>query len=412
VSSPLLYQAFGLRDYRVVRTAREGESLALHLEQDPEQDRCSACGSDNVIRRGSVERTFRTVPLGNRPVDLHLPVPRLGCGDCGLVRQAALRIAQPLRRFTHAFERYALDLLAHMTIKAVAEHLRVGWDAIKDLFKRNLQTRFGKPKLKKLRRLAIDEISVGHGHRYLTVVLDLQGGAVVFIGQGKGADALKPFWKRLKKSHAKIEAVSTDMSPAYTLAVRQHLPKALHVFDHFHIVKLFNDRLSEFRRELHREAEGPLGKTVLKGTRWLILKNPENLNPEKGKGRHKGLTERERLDEALRINQPLATAYYMKEEFRQFWDQDDVSSAARFLDDWCRRAEASTLSVLVKMAATFQMHRTGLLNYHRCPISSGPLEGLNNKIKTLQRQAYGYRDQEFFRLRIYSIHRAKYALVG
>jgi len=333
-----------------------------------------------------------------------LPVPRLGCRNCGRVRQAAIQFARPFRRFSHAFERYALSLLSHMTIQAVADHLRVGWDSIKALFKRHLKTRFGQPKLKKLKRLAIDEISIGHGHKYLTVVLDLDTGAVVFIGQGKGADALIPFWKRLNAAHAKIEAVATDMSAAYILAVRENLPKAIHVFDHFHVVKLFNDRLSDFRRELQREAEGPLGKKVLKGTRWLILKNPENLNEDKG--------ERTRLEEALRINQPLATAYYMKEEFRHFWEQENLEAATLFLDDWCRRAEASTLSVLKKMASTFQMHRQGLLNYHRCPISTGPLEGLNNKIKTLQRQAYGYRDQEFFQLRIYSIHLAKYVLLG
>jgi len=378
--------------------------VSLHLLQAPKHDRCSHCQSANVIRHGAEERVFRTVPIGGKPVELRLPVPRLGCRDCGLVRQAAIRFAQPFRRFTHAFERYALGLLAHMTIQAVAEHLQVGWDSIKDLFKRNLKARFGKPKLKKLKRLAIDEISIGHGHRYLTVVLDLDSGAVVFIGQGKGADALIPFWKRLKAAHARIEAIATDMSPAYISAIHENLPRAIHVFDHFHVVKLFNDRLSDFRRELQREAEGPLGKKVLKGTRWLILKNPENLDEAKG--------EHTRLEEALRINQPLATAYYMKEEFRHFWEQESLAEATRFLDDWCRRAEASKLSVLQKMASTFRMHRTGLLNYHRCPISTGPLEGVNNKIKTLQRQAYGYRDQEFFQLRIYSIHLATYALVG
>lgn len=404
MSSTLLYRAFGFRQYQCQRTTTDNGVVTLHLVQDPKHDRCSSCQSPNVIRHGAEERTFRTVPIGGKPVELHLPVPRLGCRDCGLVRQAAIGFARPFRRFSHAFERYALSLLSHMTIQAVAEHLRVGWDSIKDLFKRHLQTRFARPKLKKLKRLAIDEISIGHGHRYLTVVLDLDSGAVVFIGQGKGADALIPFWKRLRGAHAKIEAIATDMSPAYIFAVRENLPQALHVFDHFHVVKLFNDRLADFRRELQREAEGPLGKTVLKGTRWLILKNPENLDESKG--------ERSRLEEALRINQPLATAYYMKEEFRHFWEQETLAEARRFLDDWCRRAEASTLSVLKKMASTFQMHRTGLLNYHRCPISTGPLEGVNNKIKTLQRQAYGYRDQEFFHLRIYSIHRAKYALLG
>jgi transposase len=404
MSPTLLYRAFGLRQYQCQRTSTEDGVLTLHLVQDPQHDRCSHCQSANVIRHGAEVRTIRTVPIGRKPVQLRLPVPRLGCRACGRIRQAAIRFARPFRRFTHAFERYALDLLSHMTIQAVAEHLQVGWDSIKDLFKRRLQARFGQPKLKKLKRLAIDEISIGHGHRYLTVVLDLASGAVVFIGQGKGADALIPFWKRLKAAHARIEAIATDMSPAYIFAVRENLPKAIHVFDHFHVVKLFNDRLSDFRRELQREAEGPLGKTVLKGTRWLILKNPENLDETKG--------ERTRLEEALRINQPLATAYYMKEEFRLFWEQESWHAAARFLDDWCRRAEASKLSVLEKMASAFQMHRTGLLNYHRCPISTGPLEGVNNKIKTLQRQAYGYRDQEFFHLRIYSIHLARYALVG
>jgi transposase len=404
MSSTILYRALGFRQYQCLRTTTDNGVVTLHLRQDPKHDRCSHCQSPDVVRHGTEERTVRTVPIGGKPVELRLPVPRLGCRMCGLVRQAAIRFARPFRRFTHAFERYALGLLAHMTIRAVADHLKVGWDSIKTLFKRHLKTRFGQPKLEKLKRLAIDEISIGHGHRYLTVVLDLVSGAVVFVGQGKGADALIPFWKRLKAARAKVEAVATDMSPAYIAAVRDNLPKAIHVFDHFHVVKLFNDRLSDFRRELQREAEGPLGKDVLKGTRWLILKNPENLDEDKG--------ERTRLEEALRINQPLATAYYMKEEFRLFWEQESPAAAARFLDDWCRGAEASTVSVLKKMASTFRLHRDGLLNYHRCPISTGPLEGVNNKIKTLQRQAYGYRDHEFFKLRIYSIHLAKYVLLG
>ena len=403
MSSSLLYRAFGFRQYQCLRTTTSDGLITLHLQQDRQHDRCSYCQSPNVIRHGTEERTVRTVPIGGKPVELRLPVPRLGCRDCGHIRQAAIRFAKPFRRVTHAFERYALGLLAHMTIQAVAQHLQVGWDAIKALFKRHLNARFGQPKLKKLKRLAIDEISIGHGHRYLTVVLDLVTGAVVFIGPGKGADALIPFWKRLQAAHANIEAVATDMSPAYSAAIRDHLPKALHVFDHFHIVKLFNERLSDFRREQQRDAEGR-GKTVLKGTRWLILKNPENLDDEKG--------ERTRLDDALRLNLPLATAYYMKDEFRCFWELKTLTQAKRFLDDWCRRADASGVSVLRQMATTFRLHRTGLLNYHRCPISTGPLEGLNNKIKTLQRQAYGYRDREFFQLRIYAIHLAEYVLLG
>jgi transposase len=193
-------------------------------------------------------------------------------------------------------------------------------------------------------------------------------------------------------------------TPSRSLAVREHLPRAVHVFDHFHVIKLFNDKLSDLRRALYREATDVMKKAVLKGTRWRLLKNPENLDPRRN--------ERERLDEALRMNQPLATVYYMKEDLRQIWQQSDKATARRVLQDWIRRAEASCIKVLQKFAATLAMYREGILAYYDYPISTGPLEGTNNKIKTMQRQAYGFRDPEFFKLKIYALHRTKYALVG
>jgi transposase len=247
-------------------------------------------------------------------------------------------------------------------------------------------------------------VSIGRGHRYVTIVLNLQTGAVVFIGDGKGADALEPFWKKLKAAKARIRAVATDMSAAYTRAVRQNLPRAVHVFDHFHVLKLFNDKLSEFRRQLYHAAAGPSAKKVLKGTRWLLLKNPENLDPE-----HR---EPERLAEALRLNQPLATAYYLKEDLRQIWEQPDKATARRVLDDWRRRAAASGIAMLRKFAGTLALGREAILAYYDYRISTGPLEGTNNKIRTMQRQAYGFRDYEFFKLKILALHETKYALVG
>src|SRR5262249_23767201 len=147
--------------------------------------------------------------------------------------------------------RYALELSQPMTIQDVARHLQVGWDTIKEIQARALQRRFGTPKLHKLQQSAIDEIAVGNGHRYVTVVLNLLTGAVVFVGDGKGVEALGPFWQRLRRARAKVVAVATDMSKAYIRAVRDHLPRAVHVFDHFHIIKLVNDKLSALRRELY-----------------------------------------------------------------------------------------------------------------------------------------------------------------
>jgi len=167
------------------------------------------------------------------------------------------------------------------------------------------------------------------------------------------------------------------------------------------VIKLFNDKLSNLRRQVQSSAEG-MAKQVLECTRWLLRKNPENLNVKRN--------EKQRLDEALRLNHPLFTAYYMREDLRQFWAQDSKAAARRFLNDWMGRAEASQITLLVKFARTLIVHRDGLLAWYNYPISTGPLEGPNNKIKTLQRRAYGYRDREYFTLRIYGLHESKYAL--
>ena len=289
-----------------------------------------------------------------------------------------------------------------MTIKDVALHLGVSWDIVKEIQKQDLQRRFGKPKLKHLRQLAIDEISVGKGHRYVTIVLDLESGAVMHVGEGKGGDALTHFWKRLRASGAKIEAVATDMSPAYIEAVTTNLPNATLVFDRFHVMKLFNDKLSDLRRELYRQATDDLHKQVLKGTRWLLLKRPENLDSTRN--------EQARLDEALKLNAPLATAYYLKEDLAEVWEQEDQETAQAFLLDWIHQAESSGIRMLINFARTLRLHAQGILAYYDYAISTGPLEGTNNKIKTMKRQAYGFRDQEFLKLKIYAIHESKYAL--
>jgi len=404
MSTSLLYHAWGLRGYRHVATEFAQGAVVFRLRQNDDPLCCGNCGGRNVMRQGVVVRRFRGLPIGRRPVWLELPVQRLWCADCGKTRQVKLAFAEERRSYTRSFERYALELSRHTTIQDVAHHLGVSWDVIKDIQKRYLLRRFAKPRLKHLRQIAIDEISIGRGQRYLTVVLDLESGAVVFVGDGKGSASLEPFWKRLRSSGAKVQAVATDMSPAYILAIHDNLPKAVHVFDRFHVMKLLNEQLADLRREVQRSIEDVEQRRLIKGTLWLLLKNPENLNPRKN--------EHQRLQDALRVNQPLATAYYMKEDLREFWNQLLKPLAARFLDDWIARAEASGIKMLKKFARTLQIHRKGLLNWYDYSISTGPLEGTNTKIRVLQRQAYGFRDREFFKLKIHALHESTYALVG
>jgi transposase len=404
MSTSLLYHAFGLVGYQYVNQTFEGGKVTFRIEQPRERHRCSACGSADVWDQGGVEREFHAVPIGAKPVVLRLKVARVMCFDCDKVRQVKLPFAEPKKHYTRAFARYALDLARYMTIQDVAKHLKVDWGTVKGIQADSLQRRFGKPKLHKLKKIAIDEIAISKGHRYLTVVLDLNSGAVVFVGDGKGVDSVKPFWQRVRRARAKIVAVATDMSKAYIRAVRDNLPKAVHVFDHFHVVKLFNEKLSAFRRELYRQLSSDAERKILKGTRWLLLKNPENLDAEHN--------ERQRLDEALQMNLPLATAYYLKEDLRQIWHQANLRAARRVLRDWLARARASGIDMLVKFADTLAAYQEGVLAYYKYPISTGPLEGTNNKIKTMKRQAYGFRDHEFFKLKILGLHETKHALVG
>jgi len=404
MSTSLLYHTCGIRGYEYRSMEYVCGTTVVRIVQPRQNLRCPHCGSGDVSARGSKERVFRSLPIGSKPVAIVLDVARVYCPRCNATRQVRVGFADEYRRHTRAFARYALELTEMGTIQDVADHLGVGWDLIKELKKSDLARRYRNVRLRDLKHLAIDEIYVGRGRRFRTLVLDLDTGAIVFVGQGKGADALKPFWKRLKASRAKIQAVAADLSRAYTQAIRENLPNAALVYDRFHVVKLFNEKLSDLRRELYREATDQLEKQVLKGTRWLLLMNPENLDDAKGERRH--------LEEALQLNESLAKAYYLKEDLRQLWEQSDRPAADRFLTHWIRKADASGVRMLKDFAKTLAIHRRGLLAWYNYSISTGPLEGTNNKIRALTRQAYGFRDSEFFILQLYALHETRFLLVG
>ena len=404
MSTQVLSHGFGIRGYRHVRMETHQGQLTFTVDRPREKIRCPACGADHVHTRGGKTRVWKCLPIGSRPVSVAMHVPSLECQACSARRQVAVTFADPKRSYTKNFECYVLDLSHSMTIEDIARHLGVGWDLVKAIIKHHLHHKYRQPKLRHLRHIAIDEISNAKGHKYLTVVLDLDTGRVVYVGKGKKESSLEPFWKRLKASRAKIAAVAIDLSAAYQLAVKKHLPEAHVVFDRFHIIKLYNEKLTGLRRALYREATDLRQKKVLKGTRWLLLKRPENLDESRD--------EHTRLREALELNESLALAYYMKDDLNEVWEQDTQKEAESHLMDWILRAEASGIAMLIKFAQTLRRHALGILAWYDFEISTGPLEGVNNKIKTLKRQAYGYRDLEFFKLKIYALHESNYKLIG
>lgn len=403
MSTSFIYHAFKIIGYKYVNTKYKGDSLTISIRSD-RRLKCPKCKATDIILNGRKIKTLRGIPIFHKDIFFTFETVRVKCKECGSITWENTGISEPWARQTKQFTRYALELLRIATIQDVANHLGVGWDTIKDIQEKYLYKKYKKPKLRDLEIIAIDEISIGHGHKYLTVVLNMKTGAIVFVGDGKGSDSLDPFWKMLGRRKNKIKAAAIDMSPAFIEAVRTNLKNAAIIFDHFHIVKLFNDKLSELRRDLYNEAKDKMEKKVLKGTRWLLLKKSDNLDDEKN--------EKQKLQEALDLNKPLATAYYMKEDLNQIWQQKDKDNASNFLNDYIKRANSSGIKMLIKFATTLAKHKFGILAYYDYPISTAKLEGTNNKIKTMQKQAYGFRDMEFFKLKILDIHEAKYSFVG
>jgi transposase len=406
MSAEVLYRAMGVAGYWVVDVweSRGGE-IQLLVEPPRESLRCRACRSRRVHVHERRLRSWKDTPYGWQPVNILMQAPRVRCLNCGAKTWHQPKFAEGQKRYTKNFEKFVCGWLSRVTIQDVVETCGLSWDSVADMDRRRLQ-RLGRPELRSLKRLAIDEVYVGKLHRFLTLVYDLDSGAIVSVSQGRGQKALTGFFSRLKRAGVTIQAVATDMASGYIAAVMKHLWPTQLVFDRFHVMKLMNDKLSTLRREMYRELKDVQRRDVLKGIRWLLLKNPENL-----KQTPRG-DERSRLAEALKLNEPLAQAYYLKDDLRQFWQQSSKAAAANFLEDWCRRAEATGIRVLRTMSHTLRGHRVGLLNWYDHPISTSPLEGTNNKIGLLQRRAYGYRRYDHFKQRLLTLHHAKFTLAG
>ena len=402
-----LYHQHGVREQICTCAEYGSKTIVLHIKTKEDKFYCTHCKSENVIKSGVVVRDFHTVPVGGKPMVLRMRVQRLECKDCGHVCQEHIHFAAQQTTYTRRLAKYAVELCRIAPIKSVAMHLNLSWNTVKEMVKDYLERNYSKPDITGLKVIGIDEFAVKKGHVYKTIVVNLETGQIVYVGDGKGADALDGFWKLVNKAGVKIEAVASDLSAAYISAVRQNAPNAVYVFDHFHMVKLINEALDKVRRRIvnqeraKEKKEGVVGKSsVVKGTKYILLRNSENITDPK---------DIDRLNAALELNRDLSAAYYLKEDARLIWNSDSKYRASLQLDAWLSSARASLIPELVKVADTVDSHRDGILAFFDKPISTGPVEGINNKIKTLKRMAYGFRDDRYFTLRLLSLHDFKFS---
>lgn len=395
----LLYNGFGLKGYDYLKAEYKAGRIFFHLKRS--QKRCAHCGSWRVIQKGVKTRVLRTVPIGRKPVFVVIGRRRFRCEECRRTRYERLGVADPKRHYTHQLEILIMDLCMRMTVRDVAEHTGLHWAMVKAIDRKRLRRNLPRDSdLRRLRYLGIDEVAVRRGQRYLTTVVDLERGRVVYVGEGRRTDSLEPFIRRLKRLGVELKAVAVDMWKPFAKAVRRHYRRLPLVYDVFHILADYSRTLNEIRVDQYTRLHGSFSR-LIKGSRYLLLRGQETLS----------LPARQKLDLLLRINRPLSLAYILKEDLRRLWTLPSVLQAAAFLADWIAKALSSSIAPLRRFARKLRRHADGILNHFLFPISNARTEGINNQIKVIKRKAFGYRDLDYFKLKIYNLHTLRYSFV-
>ena len=352
---------------------------------------CAVCGQEGGRMHMYGTRRVRDLSLANARVELVVPNRAMRCAGCRTIRTEGHDFLGPYRRHTKRFEQAVADLCRHLPIKQVAEHYGLSWHTVKQIDKRRLLLEVGTPCYDGLRLLAVDEVAVHKGHTYLTTVLDLETGRIVWVGKGRTEATLDGFFDELTPDQCgSIEAVASDMAAGFRNAVEKACPQAAQVYDLFHVVAKYSREVIDIVRNQEAKKQDEDGRKLIKGSRYLLLKNDDNLYD----------SQREALRELLAANATLNTVYVLKDQLKDIWQHTDVDAATRALDCWCGLAEASGIPALATFGRNLRRHEKGIVNHALYPIHTGRLEGINNKIKVIKRQAYGFRDDDYFILKI------------
>jgi transposase len=379
-----------------VKSCSEQADGSLHIELSASAHREARCGNCDAVCALIHERVWRRVrerDWFDRRVWLHVPVRRMNCHHCGARRSERIDWLNRHARLTERLRAWVEALTELLPIAHVARLTGLHWHTIKCIDKERLQRRFGDFEGRDVRRLVIDEFALHKGHRYATVVMDAQTMRVLWVGVGNSREAVRPFFKLLgEKGCQRIEAVAMDMNAAFDLEVRLHCPHAEVVYDLFHVVARFGrEVIDRVRNDQAKVLQAqPAVRQVIKRSRWLLLRNRDNLSPEQDV----------KLDDLLAANAPLACVYLLKTTLKEIWFAPSVREGARRWRSWYRMALASELVPVIQFARRLRRYLRGILASAMYPMNSSILEGVNNKIKVIKRMAYGFRDTAYFFLKI------------
>jgi len=348
---------------------------------------CSRCGRASLRIQQHEVRAIRDLDFGSARVFLRCSYRKVVCRPCGRVVVEDLELFAPYQRVTKRLARCIHQLCKVMTVSDVARHFGLDWKTVKNIDKRFLEAEYGRTDYEGLRLLAVDEIAVKRGHRYMTVVIDYQTGRVVWMGQGRRKETLLGFFAGMTaQQKSRIEAIAMDMWRPYIEAVGEAVPHAKIVFDLYHVVASFNKVIDCVRRTEYLRASLE-DRAVYRGAKYLLLKK-----------RIRRRRHREHLRQLLALNERLFTMVLLRDKLTEIWGYRSRTWAGRALDDWCALARTVGHRDVDRFAAMLERHRDGILNHCESPIHTGKLEGINNTIKVIKRDAYGYHDERYFSL--------------
>jgi transposase len=357
---------------------------------------CSRCHQPGPGYDQLAERRFEFIPFWGFLVFLLYSMRRVNCRRCAAVVVEEVPWSDGKRTLTRAYMLFLARWARKLSWKETAEAFRTSWEKVFDAVEYVVAFGLEHRVLGQIDAIGVDEIQYAKGHKYLTLVyqIDLGVTRLLWVGRERTIESFQGFFTMIGGEIAsKIVFVCSDMWKPYLKVIREHCSGALHILDRFHIVANMNKALDEVRAAESRRIAFEGRIPVLKKSRWLLLKRGNNLQTE----------QRFRLRDLLRYNLKTVRAYLLKEAFQQLWDYNSATWAGKFLDEWCRQVMRSRIDPMKKIARSLRDHRELILNYFRAQklLSSGVVEGLNNKAKVTMRKSYGFRTFRCLELALY-----------
>lgn len=392
----LISELLGLQGWEVMEDEvriEEEEFVVPVVRQEGTQFRCSGCGQGFLFAYDyQSTRRVRDFPVWGRRCYLEFTPARVACPDCG-VHTEGLDWLEPRERQTLRYERYLAVLCGIMPALDVAALEGLDKNTVYRIDRKWLARREELRVDKPVRHLGIDEIAIRKGHRYATLFYDLDRREVLGAVRTRTQRAVSRFFRRWgKEACAHVEAVCTDLWSPYHKSIKRYLKGTVMVFDKFHVYGYLSEAIDQVRREEQERSRKEEGRQLIKGSRWLWLKNRANLKRK----------QRQTLDEIMAINKPLQKAYLLKEDFAGFYECESREEAEIFLKQWTRRCQQSSLYPFKALARRLNRWKDGILAYFDHPITNAVSEGINNKAKVLKRRSYGFHDFEYFILKLMS----------